>query len=160
MTFVLKNAAQSFRRFLDSAFRDLPYCFVYIDGILIASRNLNEHISHLKVIFSTSHGNDLILKISKCIFAKPEVDFLGPHVSARDIRPIIERIQALLDFNRPNTIKQLRRFLGMLNFYQRFLPNDAKHITKLSDFLVRIKRNKNKSIDWDEDSIKAFKYCK
>ncbi|GFQ77491.1 hypothetical protein TNCT_546721 [Trichonephila clavata] len=160
MTFGLRNAAQSFQRFLDSLFRDLPFCFVYIDDILIASRNLDEHISHLKEIFRRLDKNGLVLKISKCIFAKPEVDFLGHHVSASGIRPTTECIQAILDFNRPSTVKQLRRFLGMLNFYRRFLPNAAKHQTKLNDFLVGIKKNKNKSIDWDEDSIKAFEYCK
>ncbi|GFR18274.1 hypothetical protein TNCT_577671 [Trichonephila clavata] len=160
MTFGLRNAAQSFQRFLDSLFRDLPFCFVYIDDILIASRNLDEHISHLKEIFRRLDENGLVLKISKCIFAKPEVDFLGHHVSGSGIRPTTERIQAILDFNRPSTVKQLRRFLGMLNFYRRFLPNPAKHQTKLNDFLIGIKKNKNKSIDWDEDSIKAFEYCK
>ncbi|GFQ96713.1 hypothetical protein TNCT_157351 [Trichonephila clavata] len=146
--------------FRDSLFRDLPYCFVYIDDIIIASLNLDEHISHLKEIFQRLTENGLVLDISKCIFAKPEVDFLGHHVSASGIRPTTERIQAILDFNRPSTVKQLRRFLGMLNFYLRFLPNAAKHQTKLNDFLVGIKEKKNKSIDWDEDSIKAFKYCK
>ncbi|GFQ87513.1 hypothetical protein TNCT_305961 [Trichonephila clavata] len=160
MTFGLRNAAQSFQRFLDSLFRDLPYCFVYIDDILIASRNLDEHISHLKEIFRRLDENGLVLKISKCIFAKPEVEFLGHHVSASGIRSTTERIQAILDFNRSSTVKQLRRFLGMLNFYRRFLPNAAKHQTKLNDFLVGIKKNKNKSIDWDEDSIKTFEYCK
>ncbi|GFR12994.1 hypothetical protein TNCT_111821 [Trichonephila clavata] len=160
MTFGLRNAAQSFQRFLDSLFRDLPFGFVYIDDILIASRNLDEHISHLKEIFRRLDENGLVLKISKCIFAKPEVDFLGHHVSASGIRPTTERIQAILDFNRPSTVKQLRRFLAMLNFYRRFLPNAAKHQTKLNDFLVGIKKNKNKSIDWDEDSIKAFECWK
>ncbi|GFR22988.1 hypothetical protein TNCT_295441 [Trichonephila clavata] len=126
----------------------------------VTSRNLDEHISHLKEIFRRLDENGLVLKISKCIFAKPEVYFLGHHVSASGIRPITERIQAILDFNRPSTVKQLRRFLGMLNFYHRFLPNAAKHQTKLNDFLLGIKKNKNKSIDWDEDSIKAFEYCK
>ncbi|GFR23371.1 hypothetical protein TNCT_178751 [Trichonephila clavata] len=160
MTFGLRNAAQSFQRILDSLFRDLPYCFVYIDDIFIASRNLDEHISHLKEIFRCLDENGLVLKISKCIFAKPDVDFLGHHVSASGIRPTSERIQAILDFNRPSTVKQLRRFLGMLNFYRRFFPNAAKHQTKLNDILVGIKKNKNKSIDWDEDSIKAFEYGK
>ncbi|GFY33798.1 transcription factor TFIIIB component B [Trichonephila clavipes] len=61
---------------------------------------------------------------------------------------------------RSSTVKQLRRFLEMLNFYLCFLPNAAKYQTKLNDFLVGIKKSKNKSIDWDEDSIKAFEYCK
>ncbi|GFW05371.1 retrovirus-related Pol polyprotein from transposon opus [Trichonephila clavipes] len=160
MTFGLRNAAQYFQRFLDSICRDLPYCFVYIDDILIASSNLNEHIIHLKEIFRRLTENGLVLKISKSILAKPEVDFLGHHVSANGIRLTTERIQAILDFNRPSSVKRLRRFLGILNFYRRFLPNAAKHQTKLNDFLVGIKKNENKSIDWDEDSIKAFEYCK
>ncbi|GFY62706.1 transposon Ty3-I Gag-Pol polyprotein [Trichonephila inaurata madagascariensis] len=88
------------------------------------------------------------------------MDFIGHHVSASGIRKTTERIQAVLNFNRPSTVKQLRRFLGMLNFYRRFLPNAAKHQAKLNDFLVGIRKSKNKSIDWDEDSIKAFEYCK
>ncbi|GFQ96371.1 hypothetical protein TNCT_495331 [Trichonephila clavata] len=134
MTFGLRNAAQSFQRFLDSLFRDLPFCFVYIDDILIASRNLDKHISHLKEIFRSLDENGLVLKISKCIFAKPEVDFLGHHVSASGIRPTTERIQAILDFNRQSTVKQLRRFLGMLNFYRRFLPKCNKTPNKIKRF--------------------------
>ncbi|GFS49854.1 enzymatic polyprotein, partial [Trichonephila inaurata madagascariensis] len=130
------------------------------DGILIASRSLDRHISHLKEIFRRLEENALVLKISKYISAKSEVEFLGHHVSANDIHPTTERIQAILDFNRPSTVKPLRRFLGMLNFYRHFLPNAAKHQTNLNNFLVGIKKNKNKSIDWDQDSIKAFEYCK
>ncbi|GFT14915.1 hypothetical protein TNCV_3483631 [Trichonephila clavipes] len=85
MTFGLRNAAQSFQMFLDSIFRDLPYCFEYIDDILIASHNLDEHIIRLKEIFRRLAENGLVLKISKYIFAKPEVDFLGHHVSANAI---------------------------------------------------------------------------
>ncbi|GFW68247.1 hypothetical protein TNCV_1881271 [Trichonephila clavipes] len=66
MAFGLRNTAQSFQRFLDSIFRDLPYCFVYIDDILIASRNLDEHI-HLKEIFRRLTENGLVLKIFKPI---------------------------------------------------------------------------------------------
>ncbi|GFS59784.1 hypothetical protein TNIN_410471 [Trichonephila inaurata madagascariensis] len=114
----------------------------------------------LKEIFRRLEENGLVLKISKCIFAKPEVEFLGHHVSANGIRPITERIQAILDFHRPSTVRLLRRFLGMLIFYRRFLPNAVKHQRKLNDFLVRIKKSKNKCIDWDENSIKTFEYCK
>ncbi|GFQ85869.1 retrovirus-related Pol polyprotein from transposon 17.6 [Trichonephila clavata] len=102
MTFGLRNAPQSFQRFLDSLFRDLPYCFVYIDDIVIESRKLDEHISHLKEIFRRLDENGLVLKISKCIFTKPEVDFLGHHVSASGIHPTIESIHTILDFNRPS----------------------------------------------------------
>ncbi|GFW74563.1 hypothetical protein TNCV_2414621 [Trichonephila clavipes] len=137
MTFGLRNAAQYFQRFLDSICRDLPYCFVYIDDIRITSLNLDKHIIHLKEIFRRLSENGLVLKVSKCIFAKPEVDFLEHHVSENGIRPITERIQALLDFNRPSTVKQLQIFLGMLNFYRRFLPNAAKHQTKKYTTTIR-----------------------
>ncbi|GFT36129.1 hypothetical protein TNCV_3778441 [Trichonephila clavipes] len=74
MTFALRNAAQVFQRFLDSVYRDLPYCFVYIDDIIITSHSLDEHIIYLKEMFRRLTENGLVLKISKCIFAKPEVD--------------------------------------------------------------------------------------
>ncbi|GFR04516.1 retrovirus-related Pol polyprotein from transposon 17.6 [Trichonephila clavata] len=104
MTFGFRNATQSFQRFLDSLFRDLSYCFVYIDDILIASRNLDEHISNLKEIFQRLTENGLVLKISKCISAKPEVGFLGHHVSASGILLTTERIQSILDFNIPSKL--------------------------------------------------------
>ncbi|GFT79145.1 hypothetical protein TNCV_3094961 [Trichonephila clavipes] len=122
------------KKFLDSVFRDFPYWFVYIDDILIASRNLEEHIIHLKEMFRRLQKNGLVLKISKCSFAKSEVDFLGHHVSASDIRPTTERIQAILDFNRQNTIKQLRRSLGMRNFYRRLSPKCNKTSNKIKGF--------------------------
>ncbi|GFY56742.1 transposon Ty3-G Gag-Pol polyprotein [Trichonephila inaurata madagascariensis] len=91
------------------------------------SRNLDEHISHFKDTFRCLEENGLVLKISKSIFAKPEVEFLGHHISVNGIRPTTEQIQAILDFNRPSTIKQPRTFFGRLNFYRRFLPSAAKH---------------------------------
>ncbi|GFQ90529.1 retrovirus-related Pol polyprotein from transposon 17.6 [Trichonephila clavata] len=144
MTFGLKNAAQSFQRFLDSLFRDLPFCFVYIDDILIASRNLDEHISHLKEIFRRLDENGLVLKISKCIFAKPEVDFLGHHVSASGIRPTTGRIQAILDFNRPSDFLHDSKLASPSSFVQQLRntfsdlrPVLPSHHTKQKPFIFR-----------------------
>ncbi|KAG8172692.1 hypothetical protein JTE90_020349 [Oedothorax gibbosus] len=73
MTFGLRNAAQTFQRFMHSVLRGLEFCFVYLDDILIASRSKEEHLSHLKIVFEKLQQFGLTLNLSKCHFAQPEI---------------------------------------------------------------------------------------
>ncbi|XP_036322026.1 uncharacterized protein K02A2.6-like [Rhagoletis pomonella] len=74
MTFGLRNAAQTFQRFMDEVTRDLPFAFVYIDDILVASENQQQHIAHLEVLFQRLQSAGLVINAAKSIFAK----LLGP----------------------------------------------------------------------------------
>ncbi|KAG8160098.1 hypothetical protein JTE90_002444, partial [Oedothorax gibbosus] len=74
MTFGLRNAAQTFQRFMHSVLRGLEFCFVYLDDILIASRSKEEHLSHLKIVFEKLQQFGLTLNLSKCHFAQPEME--------------------------------------------------------------------------------------
>lgn len=160
MTFGLRNAAQTFQRFMHAVLRGLEFCFVYLDDILIASRTEEEHLCHLRAVFEKLQQFGLTLNLSKCNFAQPEVNFVGHNVSLEGIRPTDEKINVIEDFTKPKTVKQLRRFLGMINFYRRFIPLAAQHQASLCEYLKNSKKNDNRIISWTDDASNAFTTCK
>jgi hypothetical protein len=122
MTFGLRNAAQTFQRFMDKVLRGLDFCYVYIDDILIASSSPEEHVEHLKTVFSRLEKYGVVVNPNKCVFGQKEVRFLGYLVSGAGTRPLPEKVEAIKGFAQPQTVKSLRQFLGMINFYRRFIP--------------------------------------
>jgi hypothetical protein len=135
MPFGLKNAAQTFQRLMDKILRGLPYVFVYLDDILIASRSMEEHHQHLKHVLSILQKNGLIINPEKCTFAQPKLEFLGHQVCGTGLAPLDRHVAAVQAFPPPTDIKQLQRFIGFLNFYRRFLPGIAGILRPLTDAL-------------------------
>ena len=123
MPFGLRNAAQTFQRFLDHVLHGLEFAYVYVDDVLIASRNPEQHLNHLRQVFTRFTQFGIIINPQKCILGVPELQFLGHMVPSKGIRPLEEKVQAVCDFPTPSTQYQLREFLGMINFYHRFIPN-------------------------------------
>ena len=155
MPFGLRNAAQTFQRFIDHVLRDLDFCYTYIDDILVASKDHVEHEKHLRKLFKGLNEYDLILNSGKCIFGKSEVKFLGYIVDDQGIRPDPERVEAIKNFPKPINLKNLRQFLGSVNFYRRFMPEAAKIQHQLNAQLCGSKKN-NSPIVWTEDLERAF----
>ena len=164
MPFGLRNAGQTFQRFIDQVTRGLEFCFVYLDDILIASRDEVEHIRHLRILFTRLAEYGIIVHPNKCVFGLPELNFLGHHVSAAGITPLSESVKAIQEFNLSQRQKQLRRFLAMINFYHRFLPHCAMLLAPLNNLLAigdaakkstKKMVNSNLVIDWT-DLTKAF----
>jgi len=152
MPFGLKNAAQTFQRLMDRLFRHLPFVFVYLDDILIASHSDAEHLNHLGQVFAILQSNGLQLNPAKCVFASASLSFLGHKVDATGIAPLPKHVQALLDFPPPCDLKQLQRYLGMINFYRRFLPGIAGVLQPLTDLL----RGSPKKLLWSDTAAAAF----
>lgn len=160
MCFGLRNAAQTFQRFSDEIMRDLDYVFPYLDDFFIASKDEKEHETHLREVFSRLDANGLSLNVSKCIFGKQEVDFLGFRVNAEGISPLPSKVKTIMDFPRPTTICHLRRFLGMSNFYRRCLPRAAEIQEPLNKLLHDVRKKDKRPVEWTEASIQAFNKCK
>jgi hypothetical protein len=118
MSFGLRNAAQAFQRFMDDTLRGFPFCFAYLDDILVFSRSSAEH-DHLRTLFRRLSSNGILINPSKCVFKVSSIAFLGYQISAAGSSPLPDRVQDLLASSSPTTIGQLRRFLGVLNFYRR-----------------------------------------
>lgn len=159
MTFGLRNAAQSFQRFMDEVLRGLEFCFVYIDDILIASASEEEHLQHLTMVFRRLKDKGILVNPAKCVFGVPEVNFLGYRVSADGTRPLPDKVKAIQHFPVPQNGKQLRQFLGMLNFYRRFIPKAAQLQAPLNNLLQGGTKGKT-PVQWTESSKEAFEVCR
>ena len=97
----LRNAAQTFQRFIDQVLRRLPYCYQYIDDLLVASDSPEEHQQHLRQVLQRLSEHGIIINPSKCEFGITELDFLGYRVSSQGIQPLQERVKAVKDFPTP-----------------------------------------------------------
>ncbi|GFU01454.1 retrovirus-related Pol polyprotein from transposon 297 [Trichonephila clavipes] len=161
LCFGLVNAPQTFMRFMHEVLRGLPFCFVYLDDILCYSENAEEHRSHLRTIFQRLSSYGLKLNISKCVFGVTELIFLGHLITPDGIKPLPDKVQAVLVYKQPETVGSLRKFLGLLNFYRRVLPKAAEQQYLLSEFLKGSKGKKDsKPLNWSSEAITAFQRCK
>ena len=125
MPFGLKNAAQAFQRLMDGILRDVTFSFVYLDDILVSSPDKDTHIKHLRELFQLLEVNGININRKKCTFGQSEVRYLGHLVGPEGIRPLPSRVSDLLAFPPPDSKLGIQRFLGMLNYYRRFLPGIA-----------------------------------
>jgi hypothetical protein len=130
----------------------VPFVFVYLDDILVASRTKTEHMVHLRQVLSILQDNDLQINPAKCVFSASSLSFLGHHVNSRGISPLKRHVQVLSDFPPPTDIKQLQWYLGMINLYRRFLPGIAVTFQPLTDLL----RGNPKTLVWSESANAAF----
>lgn len=160
MTFGLCNAAQSFQRFMDMILRDLEYCHCYIDDIIVASKDLETHKVHMRKLFSRLNEYGLSINLAKCVFAKEKVQFLGYEVNKHGVAPLKERVQSVQSYPKPKTVGELRRFLGIVNFYRRFIHGAAKAQVPLNLYIKGNKRNDQTVINWSQEAENAFDICK
>ena len=156
MPFGLKCAAQTFQRLMDTVCRGLDFVFVYLDDILIFSKSPEEHKSHLHQLFQRLQDNGLVISLAKCIFGVAEIDFLGHHINSEGVMPLKEKVEAIRSFPAPTNIKQLQEYLGMINFYNRFVPSAAYLLQPLYEVL----NQKGKLITWSAKMDTAFKRSK
>ena len=156
MPFGLKNAAQAFQRLMDSILRDLPFAFVYLDDILVASQDPSEHADHLRQVFGLLEFNGLVIRKDKCVFGVTELDYLGHRVTTTGILPLPDRVTVIQDFPVPQSKAELQRFLGMINYYHRFLPKVAGQLAPLHT----ASSGKGQAIDWSTDCQSAFEAAK
>ena len=160
MNFGLRNAAQSFQRFMDKVVRGLDFVVVYIDDILVASSSHQQHLEHLHLLLSRLQDHGLKIHPSKCVFGASSVDFLGHRVSAAGLEPLPQKVSAIEDFPRPATVRKMREFLGLVNYYHRFIPQAATLLAPLNDLLKGAKKNSPKPLQWSlsaEDAFSAIK---
>ena len=108
MPFGLKSAAQTFQRLMDSVLQDIDCAFVYLDDILIASSSEKEHLEDLRIVFRRLTEQGLVIRLEKCLFGVPSVEFLGHQVSKNGSGPTQAKVEVIQNFPQPSTIKGLQ----------------------------------------------------
>ena len=125
LPFGLGNTGNKFKRMMDQILGNLPYCFVSIDYILMFSPNLTSHIQHLRDILELCRAQGLTIGLGKCEFVVPETELLGHCLTSCSLQSLLQHTSAVRIFPLPSDKPGLQRFLGMINFYRRFLHNTA-----------------------------------
>ena len=130
MPFGLTNAPATFMRMMDDILRPFTNSFVvvYLDDIMIFSQIWEEHLHHIRQVLQTLRQHKLCANLEKCTFGKTQVQYLGYIIDERGVHVDPAKIQVIRDWPAPTTITELCSFLGLANFYRRFMLGFS-HIT-------------------------------
>ena len=157
MPFGLKNAGQTFQRMMDEILGDLDFVFVYMDDVLVASRMADEHEEHFRQLFRRLEEHELVVSPGKCQFGQKTIEFLGHNVSKDGVMPLPAKVAAITEYPAPTTQEALKRFLGMINYYNRFIPRAAEIMKPLYEATTA---KKARRLEWNNDLKKAFEEAK
>ena len=157
LSFGMKNAPSWFQRILGDVLSDIAFrtCLVYIDDIIIWSKDADTHMVHLQQVFDRLRAAGLTLKASKCHFGRSEVPYLGHIFTPKGIKADMSKIEAMVTFPQPQTKKDIRSLLGLCNYYKKFCKGYCKTVAPLNKIL-------SKDIDfrWNDPEKVAFKTLK
>ncbi|KAK1684707.1 hypothetical protein QYE76_045555 [Lolium multiflorum] len=146
--FGLTNAPAIFMNLMNKIFMHYldKFVIVFIDDILIYSKNKAEHAEHLRLVLQTLREHQLYAKFSKCEFWLDQVEFLGHVISKDGIAVNPSKVAAVLEWEAPKTVKEIRGFLGMAGYYRRFIEGFSKIAGPMTKLL-----RKNTPFVWSEE---------
>ena len=153
----LANASAAFQRAMEKVLKGLigQICMLYIDDVVIYSRNEAEHVKHLNTIFERLDRYNLRLNPGKCVFGMREVKLLGFIVSADGLRADPDKVTAITRMKAPSSLAEARSFLGMTGYYRQCIKDYAK----ISEPLVHLTK-KNVRFEWTDKQQTAFDLLK
>ena len=157
MPFGLCNAPATFQRVMELALAGLQWktCLVYLDDVLVFAQDFDEMIGRLTDVLTRIRHARLKLKPAKCYFFKKEVCYLGHILSGEGIRPNPENIEKIQNWKQPSNVKEVQSFLGLANYYRRFIHNYSSHVRPLIDLI-----KKDVKFDWDDRCEEGFRHVK
>ncbi|KAL0163603.1 hypothetical protein M9458_039356, partial [Cirrhinus mrigala] len=158
MPYGLSISPSVFQTFMNEVFREFLHRFVvvYIDDILIYSRNQAEHRQHVLQVLQKLRQHSLFLKLEKCEFHQSSVQFLGYKISAEGVQMDQGKVDAIQKWPLPTCVKELQRFLGFTNFYRRFIKDYSTITAPLTSLLW----GKPKHLLWNPAAHDAFRQLK
>ncbi|GBG61302.1 hypothetical protein CBR_g19835 [Chara braunii] len=153
MPFGLTNAPTTFQAAMTNEFRAMldRFVLVYLDDILVYSRTLEEHLDHLRRVLGTLRRAKFKANRDKCEFVRQELEYLGHFVTPQGISPLSDKIQAVQDWPEPRNVTDVRSFLGLTGYYQRFI----KGYLKITGHLFKL-QCKDQPFDFGTDARESF----
>lgn len=152
MPFGLRNATSTFQRIMRKVLAGLEhFCEVHVDDILIFSQSEEKHLEHLKLVLDRLKEANFILNLPKCEFMVDELVFVGHKFSKSGISPDPAKLKAIHEMAALKDVSGVRTFLGMMNYYRRFIKNFAELASPLTKLTC-----KSVTFNWGEDQQNAF----
>ena len=157
LPFGLTNAPVTFMHLMHSIFREQldDFIVIFLDDILVYSKDLEGHVTHVRKTLEILRQNQLYAKVSKCAFFQSSVEYLGHIVSAEGLAVDPAKVKAVQEWKVPTSVTEIRSFLGLAGYYRRFIPQFAKIAAPLTN-LTR----KNTPFTWSLREGEAFKELK
>ena len=150
-----------FQQVMEALLRECEdFTYVYLDDILIYSYTEEEHIYHVRKVFETLSKYGLFLNVKKTTFAKSKLEFLGHVIGVEGINVQASKVAAIKEYPVPITRKDLKRFLGMANYYHSFIVGLAEILAPLSAISGGPKKTNRTILKLDDSHIKAFEDTK
>jgi transposase InsO family protein len=163
LPFGLKNSPMALARCMDRVLEQSwePNVFVYLDDIVICSETFEEHCLWITKVAKRLADANLTINKTKSKFCQKEIKYLGFILCSEGLRPDPGKVSAILNYKTPTKIKEVRQFLGMANFYSRFIENFSKIVAPISDLLKGIKNGqKVTKFLWPREAEEAFNTIK
>ena len=157
LPFGLTNAPATFMTLMHDVLREQLdiSVVVYLDDILIYSRSMEQHAKDVATVLTKLRQHKLYAKLSKCEFGKPRVEFLGHFVSHEGIAMDPAKVQAIVDWKPPATLTDLRAFLGLANYYRRYILGFSKITLPLTRML-----KKGAKVEMGPEELDSFNHLK
>lgn len=155
LVFGVASSPAIFQRTMDNLFQNIPQVAVYLDDILVTGKTEEEHLQNLDLVLKRMSEAGLRLKCSKCVFQAPSVTYLGHRISAQGLSPVEDKVRAIKEAPTPKDIAELRSFLGLVNYYGKFLPDLSTVLAPLYQLL-----HKGCVWRWQQDQDNAFQHVK
>ena len=125
---------------IERILQGIPHVTVYIDDIMVTGATHREHLQNLQEVLTRLEKAGLKLKKDKCAFMLPTVEYLGHKIMEAGLKPTAEKVRALVEVPVPKDVSQLRSFLGLVNCYAKFMPNQLSALTPLNQLLQRSRK--------------------
>jgi hypothetical protein len=157
MPFVLCNALTTFMCVMNDVFRPFldDFVIVYLENILVFSGTWDEHVRHVKQVLDTLKRKKLYVKLSKCEFGKTTLVYLGHIVGGGQLKIDPSKIDVIVKWPKPKSVTKVRSFLGVVQYWRRFIPNFSFIATPLHALTCV-----NKTFQWEGKQQKSFNILK
>ena len=155
LPFGIASAPAQFQKAMDQILQGMEHVTCYIDDVLITGATREEHLRNLAEVLRRFREQGIRLKLDKCRFLQDSVEYLGHKIDAQGLHTTDSKLQAIREAPPPTNVQELRAYLGLLNYYCRFIPNRATLSQPLNNLLV-----KDVPWKWTDECAKAFERSK
>jgi hypothetical protein len=157
MSFGLTNAPAYFMNLMNKVFMEEldKFAVVFIDDILVYSKSVEEHEQHLRVVLGKLRAHKMYAKFSKCEFWLEKISFLGHILTAEGVAVDPGKVETVSNWQQPTNVSEIRSFLGLAGYYQRFIEGFSKIARPMTELL-----KKEKKFNWTESCEKSFQELK